>query len=123
MKSSKVIQKALKNEPVQKSILVKDNLEFKTDMKINYSGWVPKAKENKPCPEISLTIQAGYGSIRVNAESIEELQKIFERGWQFLEDNKDSLEKSVQKQRELWFDMVEAKMDRLKPKTTLKKVI
>lgn len=100
-----VVQTTVNSKVVEKAVILPKAIQLKLDFDIQATAWVPKAKANKPMPQICLSLSANIDTMRLNANSTDELISSIAEIMVHLEKNKDILDKIVQEERKQWFEL------------------
>jgi hypothetical protein len=98
-----------KTKVVEKAVLLNRSIQLRLDFNVVCSVWVPMAKENKPMPQIVLTMNVGTEGVSFNANNTEDIVKALYDMAVFLEKNEQHLNQIADEQRDKWLEIAEAK--------------
>jgi hypothetical protein len=96
-----------KTKVVEKAVLLNKSIQLRIDFSVSCSVWIPVAKQNKPMPQIVLTMNVGTEGVSFNANNTEDIVKALYNMAVFLEKNEQHLNQTVEEQRDKWLEMAE----------------
>lgn len=111
-----VIQTTVNSKIVEKAILLPKTIQLKLDFEIQATAWIPKAKANKPMPQICLSLAVSYDKLRLNADTTDELIEALAEVMVHLEKHKEILDKMVDDEQTEWLEL--CNQQRIKAKKT-----
>jgi hypothetical protein len=100
-----VIQTTVNSKIVEKAILLPKSVQLKLDFEIQATAWIPKAKANKPMPQICLSLAANIDKLRLNADTTDELIEALGEIMTHLATHKDTLDKMVDAEQTEWLEL------------------
>jgi hypothetical protein len=100
-----VIQTTVNSKVVEKAILLPKVVQLKLDFQLQATAWIPKAKANKPMPQICLSLAANIDKLRLNADTTEELIEALGEIMTHLATHKDTLDKMVDAEQTEWLEL------------------
>ena len=100
-----VIQTTVNSKVVEKAILLPKVVQLKLDFQLQATAWIPKAKANKPMPQICLSLAANIDKLRLNADTTDELIEALGEIMTHLATHKDTLDKMVDAEQTEWLEL------------------
>lgn len=99
---------------VPKAVLLTKSIQMKIDFDTKVTAWIPEAQQNRPMPQICVTLNAAHDELRLNANSTEEIINYFGQVIHHLESNRDILDSRITKEQGKWLEICQETFNRAK---------